>query len=308
MIARETLAALALGAVALIVRLLWPDDGTLYFAMLVMIWSIFALGYDISFGLTGLLSFGHAAFFGMGAYAAAWAMQRGGAGFGTGLAAAMLMGAVLALAFATLATRVSGLFFALMTLMLGELVSLIMTTRLRGLSGGVDGLPGVPRPDWFGVDFFENRHFYWVVLALFLVTLLACGLLRRSPLGQALLAVRQNPVRAGQLGLDVALHRLIAVTVSGAFSGLAGALLAGLMMYAGPQTLGWRISGDVVIMAVLGGSGTLIGPVLGVVLVEALREWLSLYTQHTYGLIGLIIILCTLYLPRGIAGLWKARA
>ncbi|MFT2628536.1 branched-chain amino acid ABC transporter permease, partial [Escherichia coli] len=74
------------------------------------------------------------------------------------------------------------------------------------------------------------------------------------------------------------------------------------------QTLGWRISGDVVIMAVLGGSGTLIGPVLGVVLVEALREWLSLYTQHTYGLIGLIIILCTLHLPRGIAGLWKARA
>ncbi len=308
MIARETLTALGLAAVAAALRLVWPDDGFLYFVMLVMIWSIFALGYDIAFGLTGLLSFGHAAFFGMGAYAATWTMQMGGLGFGAGLVAALAMGATLAVVFAALATRVSGLFFALMTLMLGELVSLVMTTRLRGLSGGVDGLPGVARPDWFGVDFFENRHYYWVVWALFLVTMLACGLLRRAPLGQALLAVRQNAVRAGQLGLNVAAHRMAAYALSGAFAGLAGALLAGLMMYVGPQTLGWRISGDVVIMVVLGGSGTLIGPILGVILVEALREGLSLYTQHIYGLIGLIIILCTLYLPRGIAGLWKVRA
>ncbi|MCO5130026.1 MAG: branched-chain amino acid ABC transporter permease [Xanthobacteraceae bacterium] len=281
------------------------DEGWLYLAALIMTWSIFALGYDISFGLTGLLSFGHAAFFGMGAYAASWAMLSAGLPFSVGIVAAIGAGGLSALVFGFVGRRVSGLYFSLMTLMLAELISIVMTTRLRHLSGGVDGLPGVPRPQAFGIDFFNAANFYWVIFALFCLTLAFCAVLKSSPLGQALRGVRQNAVRSEQVGFNVGALRLTALTLSGCLSGLAGALLASLMMYVSPQLLGWKMSGDVVIMTLLGGSGTPVGPVIGVTLVELLREGLSATTEHWYGLLGVIFILCTIYLPEGVAGLGR---
>ncbi len=289
----------------LIAGLLPVDEGIVYLVALIMIWSIFALGYDISFGLAGMLSFGHAAFFGIGAYAAAWAMLDGGWPFSLALVAATLAGAALALLFGLVGRRVSGLYFSLMTLMLAELIAIVMTTRLRRLSGGVDGLPGVPRPALGEVDFFSNHNFYWVIYVAFIGTLIFCAIFKHSPLGQALQGLRQNPVRAEQIGFDIAGLRLTALAVSGGFSGLAGAYLASLMMYVGPQMLNWKISGDVVIMTLLGGSGTLIGPVIGVTLVELLREGLSATTQYWYGVLGVIFILCTIFLPQGLAGLGR---
>ncbi|WP_182915360.1 branched-chain amino acid ABC transporter permease [Rhodopseudomonas palustris] len=281
------------------------DEGVLYFAALIMAWSIFALGYYISFGLAGLLSFGHAAFFGMGAYAAAWTMLSAELPFSAGMLAAIVVGGATAGLFGLIGRRVSGLYFALMTLMLAELIAIVMTTRLRQLSGGVDGLPGVPRPHAFDIDFFNAANFYWVIFGFFVAALAFCGVLQASPLGQALRGIRQNPVRAEQVGFNVGALRLTALILSGAVSGLAGALLASLMMYVSPQLLGWKISGDVVIMTLLGGSGHLIGPVIGVALVELLREQLSAHTEHWYGLLGVIFIVCTIYLPNGIAGLGK---
>jgi branched-chain amino acid transport system permease protein len=186
--------------------------------------------------------------------------------------------------------------------MLAELMSILMLTRLRSLSGGVDGLPGVARPSWGEIDFFNNANFFWVVFAVFVAVVLACWVLRRSPLGQALQAVRQNPVRAEQLGFGVRPLRQAAMAMSGAVSGIAGGLLASLMMYTGPQMLNWKTSGDVLIMTLLGGSGTLLGPIVGVAFFEVLREVLAAYSDYWYGLVGLVFILCTLFLPKGLAG------
>lgn len=286
-----------------LVPIVTGDDAALYFVMLVMIWSVFALGYDIVFGVTGMLSFGHAAFFGTGAYAASHVMMSAGLGFGPALLVAGLAGALMALAFSVVALRMSGIYLGLTTLMLAELVYVAAAVKLRALSGGADGIPGVPRPMPGGLDGFENPVFYWVVLGVFALALAASEVLRSSPLGQVLRAVRQNSVRVAHLGFTVNRFRMAAFAVSGAYAGVAGALLASLMMYVGPQNLHWKVSGDVLIMTVLGGSGTLLGPVLGVAVVEALRELLSAYTQYWYGLVGLIFILCTLYLPQGLAGL-----
>ena len=301
--------ALMLGFLA--VGLFSPDEATLYLAALIMIWSIFALGFDLSFGLTGMLSFGHAAFFGIGAYAASWAMMSGKSSFAAALVVAAFAGGGAALLFGLVSRRVSGLYFSLLTLMLSELIAIVMTTRLRGLSGGVDGLAGVPRPEMADIDFINTANFYWLIFAGFCITLVFCGVLKHSPLGQALQAVRQNPVRAEQIGFDIAALRLTALGLSGGISGLAGAFLASLMMYVSPQLLNWKVSGDVVIMTLLGGSGTLAGPVIGVTLVELLREGLSALTPYWYGVLGVIFILCTIFLPQGIAGLgarlWRRR-
>src|SRR5690606_4400626 len=129
---------------------------------------------------------------------AAWAMVDGNWPFSLALLAAVLAGAGLALLFGLIGRRVSGLYFSLMTLMLAELIAIVMTTRLRRFSGGVDGLPGVPRPALGELDFFSNHVFYWSIYAAFIATLVFCGIFKHSPLGQALQGVRQNPVRAEQ--------------------------------------------------------------------------------------------------------------
>lgn len=283
-------------------RLGTRNEGILFVVCLIMVWSIFALGYDLVFGTTGILSFGHAAFFGMGAFGMAWAQLHGGLPFSLGLVAACLLGAACAWVVSLIGSRITGLFFSLLTLMMAELMSILMLTRLRSYSGGVDGLPGTARPSWGTIDFFNNANFFWVVFAVFAVVLLAIWVLRRSPLGQALQAVRQNPVRAEQLGFSVRPLRQIAMAISGGVSGIAGGLLASLLMYTGPQMLNWKTSGDVLIMTLLGGSGTLLGPIIGVAFFEVLREVLAAYSDYWYGLVGLVFIVCTLFLPKGLAG------
>ena len=285
-----------------LLRMGTSDEGILFIACLVMVWSIFALGYDVAFGTTGILSFGHAAFFGMGSFGMAWATMNGGLPFSAGLAAAAAVGAICAWTVSLIGSRITGLFFSLLTLMLAELMSILMLTRLRSISGGVDGLPGVARPAWGTVDFFNNANFFWIVFAVFVAVLVTCWILRRSPLGQAFQAVKQNPVRAEQLGFGVRPLRQAAMVFSGAVSGVAGGLLASLMMYTGPQMLNWKTSGDVLLMTLLGGSGTLLGPIVGVAFFEILREVLSAYSDYWYGLVGIVFILCTLFLPKGLAG------
>mgnify|MGYP003577219213 CR=1 FL=1 len=297
----DTRLCLLVLAVLALLRLGTGNEGLLFIACLVMVWSIFALGYDVAFGTTGILSFGHAAFFGMGAFGMAWATL-GGLPFTAGLLMGAALGALCAWVVSLIGNRITGLFFSLLTLMLAELMSVLMLTRLRRFSGGVDGLPGVARPSWGEVDFFNNANFFWVVFAVFAAVLGACWVLRRSPLGQAFQAVRQNPVRAEQLGFGVRPLRQAAMALSGALSGIAGGLLASLMMYTGPQMLNWKTSGDVLIMTLLGGSGTLLGPIVGVAFFEILREVLAAYSDYWYGLVGVVFILCTLFLPKGLAG------
>ena len=293
---------LPLAAIALLLPFTGPSDFMLNLATLVMIWAVFAIGFDFVFGLLGMVSFGHASFLGLGGYALALATQMWGLPFCAGVSLAIVAGALCAWLFSFFALRVSGIFFALVTLALSQLLYILADSKLRAWTGGADGLPGVARPGLGGIDFFDSTLFYWYVLAVFALVMAAVVVLRRSPFGRVIAGIRQNETRAEQLGFDVHRYKQITFIVSGGISGLAGALLASLLMFVNPQMLHWTTSGDVIIMTLLGGAGTLWGPVIGVLAFEVLKEWLSGWTQYWYGILGLIFILATLFFPKGIVG------
>lgn len=284
-----------------------PSEQWANLVSLILIWALFAIGFDLAFGVTGMLSFGHAALFGTGGYALTILMISYNIGFLPAMVAAAMVGAFLALGMGLFALRVSGLFFALLTLALAQMIYILASNKLRALTGGLDGIPGVPRPDLFGIDFYDNRNYYAFVVVVFLLGLALMALLRASPFGRALRAVQANDTRASQLGYNIHALRQSAFAVSGAYAGVAGALLASLMFYISPQMLHWSTSGDVLIMTVLGGKGTLLGPILGVAVFELLKEELSQITQYWYGILGLIFILATIFLRNGIAGLFEGR-
>ena len=290
-------------AVIIFAPLLLPDGQGIGLVNAILIWSIFAIGFDLVFGVAGMLSFGHAAFFGVGAYTLSLLTMRMGWDFLPALGAAGVVGGALALLFSYFAIRGSGLFFALLTLALSQLIYIMAGTKLRMLTGGVDGIAGVPRPELFGIDFYDDGNYYFFLLALFILALLISGLIRISPLGQALSAIKSNSVRAEQIGFNVQRLQRSVFTISGVYAGVSGGLLASLIFYVGPQMLHWTTSGDIVIMVLLGGMGTLFGPILGVAIFEIMREWLSMQTSHWYGILGLIFIACTIGMPKGIAGL-----
>lgn len=291
-----------LAAAILILPFTNPSDFLLNLATLVMIWGIFAIGFDFVFGLLGMVSFGHASFLGVGGYALALAIQQWGLPFVAGLALAVAFGALCAWLFSFFALRVSGIFFALVTLALSQLLYILADSKLRAWTGGADGIPGVERPGLAGIDFFDSTYFYWYVTAVFALVMVAVIVLRSSPFGRVIAGIRQNETRAEQLGFNVHRYKQITFVVSGAISGLAGALLGSLLMYVNPQMLHWTTSGDVIIMTLLGGAGTLWGPVVGVMIFEVLKEWLSGWTQYWYGVLGLVFIVATLFFPKGLVG------
>lgn len=294
-------------AAMIVVPFLLPGEQWANLVTLILIWALFAIGFDLVFGVTGMLSFGHAALLGTGGYALAVLTLSYQVGFLPGLVAAALAGALLAFCMGLFALRVSGLFFALLTLALAQMIYILASNKLRAITGGLDGIPGVPRPDLLGIDFYDNRNYYAFVVVIFLVGLALMALLRASPFGKALRAVQANDTRASQLGYNVHALRQSAFVVSGAYAGVSGALLASLMFYISPQMLHWSTSGDVLIMTVLGGKGTLLGPILGVAVFELLKEELSQITQYWYGILGLIFIFATIFLRNGIAGLFLGR-
>lgn len=269
---------------------------------LILIYSVFALGYDLAFGLAGLLSLGHAAFFGLGGYVLANLTMRLHWPFEAALLAAGLAAAALAVVMGGLALRLTGIFFALATLAFGQLCYIVANTRARALTGGIDGLSGVPRPRLFGLDFTSDRLFLYYNAAVFLVLLAAAARLRSSPFGQVAAGIRLNAARIEQLGWRANRFRIGIFAISGFYAGIAGALLASLLFYVSPQALNWTTSGDVLIMTILGGVGTLFGPLVGVAAFELLRDELGTLTDRWYGLLGLVFVTTTILAPGGIVG------
>lgn len=274
---------------------------------LIVVWSIFAIGFDLIFGLTGIISFGHAAFFGIGAYTFAILTLDWGVPGIAALGAAILVGAVLGIVFGAVSLRISGIYFGLTTLIMAEMVNHLISIKLRRWTGGTDGIAGVGRPEFMGLNVYDDHVYLMFLAGIFWIVLLGSAVLRASSYGQVLGAIRQNPVRTAQLGYDVSMYKLSAFSISGGVSGLAGALLGGLIYYVGPQMTHWATSGDVLIMSVLGGRGTFIGPVVGVALFEFLREGVSDVSDHWHGLLGLIFISVTLWMPGGVVGLIRDR-
>ncbi len=309
------LAWLALALLLLAIPVSTSNDGVLFFATYVLILAMFALAYDLAFGLSGMLSIGHAVFFGVGGYAVAILTMRHGMAFEPALLIAALLAGVMASLFGLVALRLSGIFFSLTTLALGQLAMIASDTVLAGITKGQDGLAGVPRPALFGLDFFRADYFLVYVIVVFMAVLAIVARVRNSPFGQVMVAIRTNELRAGQLGFDVKYFKIAVLVISGCLSGLAGGLLASQIFFVNSGILHWTMSGDVIIMTLMGGAGTLFGPILGAVAFEGLKEGLSQVTDHWHGILGLIFVLFVILLPDGLAGLarrvaerWKDRA
>ena len=299
----------AWGPVLALVLLALPATGAnervLQFVTYILIWAIFAIAFDMAFGMAGLLSVGHALFLGFGGYATGWLTVHAGMPFIPALLIACLGAALLAILFGFVALRLSGIFFALTTLALGQLAMIASDTTLAPITGGQDGFSGIPRPTLFGIDFFKTGNFLYFVVVAFMITLAVTALIRASPFGQVLIAVRTNEVRASQLGFNVKYFKIGILMVSGFFAALAGGLMSSLLFFLSSSILHWSVSGDVVIMALMGGSGTLIGPVLGAAAFETLKEILGEFTGRWHGILGVIFILFVILLPDGLAGLFK---
>ena len=293
----------ALALALLAIPVLGAPQGALFFVTYLLIWAIFAIAFDIAFGLAGLLSVGHALFLGFGGNATGWLTVNVGISFVPALLLASCGAALLAILFGFVALRLSGIFFALTTLALGQLAMIASDTVLAPITGGQDGFPGIPRPDLFGIDFQRGDNFLVFVIVAFMGTLALAALIRASPFGQVLIAVRTNEVRASQLGFNVKYFKIGILMVSGFLAALAGGLLSSLLFFLNSGLLHWSVSGDVVIMALMGGSGTLFGPVLGAVTFELLKELLSDLTGRWHGIMGVIFILFVIVLPDGLAGL-----
>jgi branched-chain amino acid transport system permease protein len=276
------------------------DKTVTYFVTLVLLWGIFCLSFDLSFGIGGMMSFGHAALFGAGAYVFAILGGDHSWPFLPTIALAMLIPGVLATSFAAISARASRLYFGLATLAVAEVLYALVTTQLRPITGGADGIVGVPRPVIFGFSLSSERSFYCFVVLVALAFFACMDRLHRSQFGLTLGAIRQNENRMAQMGVNPMRFKIIALAISGAGSGLAGALVSSQMSYAGPQMLGWNTSGDVLMMTVVGGAGTLLGPLVGVFIVELLKAVLSAHTIYWYGILGLLFVLVTIYLPGGV--------
>ncbi len=276
----------------------------------VLIFAIFAMSLDLLLGYTGLPSFGHAAFFGVGAYILAYTAQGLSSNLLVTLPLVVLGTALGAFVIGFSALRTTGLYFLMITLAFAQMLFSI-AIRWTTVTGGSDGLSGVPRPviglGPLSYAFNSRESFYFLVLALFLLSWWALRRITDSPFGWTLRGIRENEPRMRALGYDTFRYKMVAFVVSGAFAGLSGLLLAHFLRHAAPENLYWTTSGQVLIMLIIGGSGTLTGPVLGAALVRLLPSYLSTYTDRWQTLMGAVFILFVLLAPQGILGLLQTR-
>jgi len=292
----------ALGwAVLLAVGLLLPLRVYPVLAVDILAWSLFATAFDIMLGYTGLLSFGQAAFFGGGAYTAGLLAQGLGVPFPVNALAGGLLAGLLSLPLMGLAIRRRGIYFAMITLAFGQMVFYVIN-EWRSLTGGENGVQGIPRQALGGLNISSSLVFYYAAFPLVVLGLLLCWRIVRSPFGRVLLAVRENTVRTQTLGYAVSRYRLLAAVLSCALSGFAGGIWVINHGFVALDAVHWTTSGLVVIMVLLGGMGTRLGPLVGAALFLLLRDFLSTWTDAWGVVTGVIFIVVILVFRQGIVG------
>jgi len=301
---------------AVVVFLLAPHFVYPLFLMNVLCFALFACSFNLLIGFAGLVSFGHAAFFGGAGYIAGYVLATLHWPFALGIVAGIVTGALMGLGFGLLAARRNGIYFSMITLALAQMIYFVFLQA--PFTGGEDGLQGIPRGTLAGLDLTDDMTFYYVVLA---ITSLGYALMLRvvhSPFGQVLLAIRENEARAVSLGYDVTRHKLLAFVLSTSLAGLAGATKA---VSVGTQTLTdahWAMSGLVILMVLIGGMGTYFGPVIGALVIVALEsklgdfgnllaetthvDWFRQIGVSVTMVTGLIFVVCVLTFRRGIVG------
>ena len=295
-------------AIGLLVLISIPLLGDVFYTRLgtrILIYAIMALSLDLVLGYAGMVSLGHAAFFGIGAYAVAILGRYGihSAFVVWPLAVAGCM--VLALPIGAVSLRTSGTYFIMITLAFGQMLYYLFVS-LKGY-GGSDGMALTSRNTVAGiVNLGQHTVLYYVVLAFLLLTLLAAFRLVRSPFGMVISGSRDNELRMRSLGFPTFRYKLVCFVLAAGLAGLAGALVANHSNYTSPALLHWTRSAEVLVMVILGGMGTLIGPVLGAMALLLAEEVLSSYTQHWMVILGPVLIGLVLWGRNGIHGLLMA--
>jgi branched-chain amino acid transport system permease protein len=268
-----------------------------------LIFGLFALSLDLLIGYTGMVSFGHAAYFGLGAYGSSLILIHFTQPIPLALLAGALLAGAVALPVGWLSTRATGIYFAMLTLAFAQLLYTV-AYKWRDLTGGSDGLVGVPRTVlfWGGPSLAAPRAFYFVVVVSVVLSLLACWALVRSPFGRALQAIRENERRFIALGRDSRPFKLVVFVIAAMFAGLAGALFAAFRGFASPEVMFWVLSGQGLMMVITGGIGTLIGPIVGAMVFILIQEISSSYTEHWMIFTGAVFTLMVIFLPGGLVG------
>ena len=280
------------------------------FVMKALCFAIFACAFNLLLGFTGLLSFGHAAFLGAGAYATGWLVRSAGLPPGLGILAGTAFAATLGLVMGSIAIRRQGIYFAMITLAMAQMIYFVWLQA--PFTGGEDGLQGVPRGMLFGVlPLAEPLVMYYFVLTVFVGVFLFIVRIVHSPYGQVLKAIRENEPRAVSLGYDVDRYKLLAFVLSSGLAGLAGALKAVVLGFATLTDAHWSLSGEVVLMTLLGGMGTFTGPVLGAFTISGLQDFLADRAGSWVSvIIGVIFVVCVVAFRRGFVGellTWQQR-
>jgi branched-chain amino acid transport system permease protein len=277
----------------------------------IVVLGLAAMSLNFLLGYTGVLSFGHAAYFGLGAYGTAMTMKYLVESTPVALAVGVVVGTVAAAIIGPLITRLRGVYFAMCTIAFGQ-VFYFIAFQWRDMTGGDDGLSAWHRePIHFGFAALDiltsNKAFYYFVLAFFALAVAIMAFVLRSPFGRTLLAIRENERRARFLGIPVDQHIWMSWVISCAFVSLAGALYALLNDFVDPRALRWDQSGNFVIMAVLGGMRSFWGPLVGAAIFIVLQDYISSHTENWMSFVGLIFVVVVLFFPRGVLGIIRRK-
>lgn len=287
------------GAFLVVFGLITPLLGSEYWVYLsteILIWGFFAIAWNLLFGITGMLSFGQAAFFGLGAYSYALLVMKG-LPMLPAVLLALLVSPLAALILGPICVRMKEVYFALMTMAFAQLIWAV-TFKWYDFTGGDNGVQGIPAP-----AFMDNpTASYYLVFAVVAVGMVLCWWIRNSAFGRVLTGINQNVERSAFLGIDVRRYQLAVFVIAGFFSGAIGVTFALFQRSIHPMIMHWSTSGDVVLMTILGGFPTFFGSMLGGMIIVLLRDFVSAYTEYWSIFVGFIILVCVVVSPKGILG------
>jgi branched-chain amino acid transport system permease protein len=304
---RERLVIALSAALLCLVPLIVPNY-TLTLIVEALIFGLFAMSLDLMVGYTRLHSFGHAAAYGMGAYSTALILLHFNLPLPIGIILGVAISVVIAIPIAWICTKSTGVSFAMLTLAFAQL-GYAMIFRFKDISGGSDGIGGIPRPAGpFGIDFFQSKSGYFYLVVFCLVgSYLLCRAIVTSPFGAVLTGIRENEAKTRALGYNTRAYKMAVVVMAYGFGSLAGALYTPFAGFVAPELFFWLVSGRVLIMVIVGGAGTLIGPILGGICFMLLEQQLSEVTELWPLIFGSIFIAFVMLAPDGIWGLLTKR-
>ena len=295
---------MALLVLAVALPLVLKSNYHLGIAHQALIFIILAVGYDVLLGFTGLLSFGHIGLFAIGAYTSAILVMSTGAPFLVGLLGAAVLTGFIGFLIAIPALRIKGHYLTLLTLALGEVIRLVIRS-MDGLTHGSSGLSGIPRPEIFGISFRQATPLYYLLLLFVVLTVVFVWRLKSSRFGRAFMAIRDAEIGAEVCGVNTSAMKMMSFAISAVLAGIAGSLYAHTMRFISPEFFGLGLTTTLLAMVLIGGRGTVVGPVIGAALLIVLPEVLRFVKDYYLIVFGIAIWLCVIGMPDGLAGLGR---